>query len=319
MTFIRDLNKLQFRDRRSVVTIGSFDGVHLGHQAILKQVISKANALEAASIAMTFEPQPQEYFSAQKAPARLMRLREKIEALLDFGIDHVVCLQFNNRLRNLTAEEFIQHVLVNGLRTQHLIVGDDFRFGCDRSGDFEMLVNMGRDRGFNVQDTETIEVDAERVSSTLVRQLLQQADFKRVGQLLGRPFSIKGRVTYGQQLGQKLGFPTANVNLNRYRAPLAGVYAVLVDIEGTAGRYRGAANVGVRPTIGDIVKPILEVHLLDFNQQIYGRRINVEFVRKIRDEQKFTTLENLAENIQKDVKKIREWFAKSSLSLRQQD
>jgi riboflavin kinase/FMN adenylyltransferase len=248
-----------------------------------------------------------------------MRLREKIEALLDFGIDHVVCLQFNNRLRNLTAEQFIQHVLVNGLRTQHLIVGDDFRFGCDRSGDFEMLVNMGRDRGFNVQDTETIEVDAERVSSTLVRQLLQQADFKRVGQLLGRPFSIKGRVTYGQQLGQKLGFPTANVNLNRYRAPLAGVYAVLVEIEGTASRYRGAANVGVRPTIGDIVKPILEVHLLDFNQQIYGRRINVEFVRKIRDEQKFTTLENLAENIQKDVKKIREWFAKSSLSLRQQD
>ena len=317
MTFVRDLNRLRFGDRRSVVTIGSFDGVHLGHQAILKQVSAKAEQLGGRAVAMTFEPQPQEYFSAQTAPPRLMRSREKIEALLDFGMDLVVCLRFNNRLRNLTADQFINDILVGGLGTQHLIVGDDFRFGCDRSGDFEMLVAMGKQLDFSVQDTQTVEVQNQRVSSTSVRQLLQQADFERVGQLLGRPFAITGKVTYGQQLGRKLGFPTANVNLNRCRAPLSGVYAVWVDIEGIETRYKGAANVGVRPTIGDMVKPILEVHLLDFSNCIYGRRINVEFVHKIRDEQQFTTLKNLSENIQRDVEKIRDWFAESNLSLKQ--
>jgi len=307
VTFIRGLHSLQSYNQRSVVTIGSFDGVHLGHQAILQQVKATAAMLGLPSVVMTFEPQPQEYFSGEKAPARLMRLREKIDALLEFGIDRVVCLQFNRVLRNLTASEFIHQVLVDGLSIKHLIVGDDFRFGCDRSGDFRMLAEFGKNCDFDVQDTKTLEIDNERISSTRVREFLQQADFGRASQLLGRPFSIKGRVVYGQQVGRKLGFPTANVQLNRYSAPLTGVYAVLVDIDGMS--YQGAANVGIRPTVGDLVKPILEVHLFDFSDDLYGQRIEVEFMHKIRDEAKFTTLDKLVETIRQDVKQIRAWFA----------
>ena len=313
MTFIRDLQSLQSFDKRSVVTIGSFDGVHLGHQAILKQVKDRAAELGLPAVAMTFEPQPQEFFSGEKAPARLMRLRDKVEALLEFGLDHVLCLHFNTALSKLTANEFVKLVLVDGLGTEHLIVGDDFRFGCDRSGDFKMLSEMGAVFGFAVQDTETLEVEGERVSSTLLRQVLRQADFDRASQLLGRPFSIKGRVVYGQQLGRELGFPTANVQLNRYSAPLSGVYAVLVEIDGRT--YQGAANVGVRPTVGDLVKPVLEVHLLDFTSDLYGTRIDVVFVTKIRDEEKFTTLDKLVESIQRDVQQIRAWFAGSQESI----
>jgi riboflavin kinase/FMN adenylyltransferase len=310
MTFIRDLQSLQSFNQRSVVTIGSFDGVHLGHQAILNQVKAVAAELGLPSVVMTFEPQPQEFFSGERAPARLMRLREKVEALFEFGVDQVLCLQFNRELRNLTAAEFVRSVLVDGLGTRHLIVGDDFRFGCDRSGDFKMLSEMGETYDFAVQDTETLEVDGQRVSSTLVRQILEQGNFERASQLLGKPFTITGRVVYGQQLGRELGFPTANVQLNRYSAPLSGVYAVLVNIDGAV--YQGAANVGLRPTVGDLLKPILEVHLLDFEADLYGRRIEVEFVTKIRDEEKFTSLDKLIESIQRDVKQIRAWFAGDS-------
>lgn len=313
MSLIRDIDKSRLCNRESVVTIGSFDGVHIGHQAILQQVINKAKSLDSLAVAMTFEPQPQEYFAAETAPPRLMRLREKIEALLDFGIDLVVCLRFNDQLSSLTATEFVQDILVHGVNTRHLIVGDDFRFGCDRKGDFDALVTMGQDHGFSVQNTQTVEVESQRVSSTLVRQLLHKSDFDRVSKLLGRPFSINGKVTFGQQLGRELGFPTANVNLNRFRAPLTGVYAVWVDIEGIEGRFKGAANVGVRPTIGDIEKPILEVHLLDFDRQIYGQRISVEFVNKIRDEQQFTSLEHLSDSISDDVLMIKQWFASNSV------
>lgn len=312
ISLIRDIDRSRLCDRESVVTIGSFDGVHLGHQAILQQVIDKAKRSNSLAVAMTFEPQPQEYFSAETAPPRLMRLREKIEALLDFGMDIVVCLRFNHDLRSLTATQFVQNILVDGVNAKHLIVGDDFRFGCDRKGDFASLVTMGKQLGFSVQNTQTVELHKQRVSSTLVRQLLMQSDFDRVSDLLGRPFSINGKVTYGQQLGRKLGFPTANVNLNRFRAPLTGVYAVWVDIEGNGRRIKGAANVGVRPTIGDMVKPILEVHLLDFDQQIYGQRISVEFVHKIRDEQQFTNLDDLAESISDDVVLIEQWFAENN-------
>ena len=310
MTFIRDLQSLQSFNQRSVVTIGSFDGVHLGHQAILNQVKVVAAELGLPSVVMTFEPQPQEFFSGERAPARLMRLREKVDALFEFGVDQVLCLQFNRELRNLTAAEFVRSVLVDGLGTRHLIVGDDFRFGCDRSGDFKMLSEMGETYDFAVQDTETLEVDGQRVSSTLVRQILEQGNFERASQLLGKPFTITGRVVYGQQLGRELGFPTANVQLNRYSAPLSGVYAVLVNIDGAV--YQGAANVGLRPTVGDLLKPILEVHLLDFEADLYGRRIEVEFVTKIRDEEKFTSLDKLIESIQRDVKQIRAWFAGDS-------
>jgi riboflavin kinase/FMN adenylyltransferase len=235
-----------------------------------------------------------------------MRLREKIEALTDFGIDQVVCLQFNQALRSLTAQQFVDQVLVKGLRTRYLIIGDDFRFGCDRSGDFQMLKRSGAKANFEVQDTETLEVDGQRVSSTLVRKFLRQSDFAGAQVLLGRPFSIQGRVVYGQQLGTELGFPTANVQLHRYSAPLSGVFAVLVNVGNEI--FQGAANVGIRPTVGDLVKPILEVHFLDFEGKLYGQRIEVEFKHKIRDEKKFTTLDDLVENIRRDVNSIRDWF-----------
>ena len=306
--FTRDPRKLRLGGRRSVVTIGSFDGVHRGHQAILKQVRSRAEELDIPAVAVTFEPQPREYFSPQQAPARLMRMREKIQSLLNFGMHYVVCLQFNSKLRDLTAEQFVQLVLVDGLATKQLIVGDDFRFGCDRSGDFNTLMHMGKTLDFQVWDTPTLVVDGERVSSTRVRKCLECGDFQQVTRLIGRPFAISGRVFHGQHLGRELGFPTANVQLNRYRAPLSGVYAVLVQVEGCSQQYRGAANVGVRPTVGDLIRPILEVHLLDFDQNLYGRRINVEFLHKIRDEQKFTSVEHLVSNIRVDIEKITNWF-----------
>ena len=239
-----------------------------------------------------------------------MRLREKIDALLGFGIDHVVCLKFNRQLRTLSALDFIDRVLVDGLAVEHLIVGDDFRFGCDRSGDFAMLTERGKQSGFEVMDTATVEVEGQRVSSTLVREIVEQGDFPRAAELLGRPFSISGVVGYGQQLGRELGFPTANVQLNRFSAPLAGVFAVKVKVDGKV--YRGAANVGVRPTVGDLIKPILEVHLLDFDRDLYGQRIAVEFVHKIRDEEKFTSLEKLIATIQRDVETIRLWFTNNT-------
>jgi riboflavin kinase/FMN adenylyltransferase len=310
MTFVRGLHNLQPGKQKSVVTIGSFDGVHIGHQAILQQVKDAAERLQLPSVVMTFEPQPREYFSSEKAPARLMRLREKIDALLAFGIDHVVCLKFNSQLRTLSAIDFIDRVLVQGLAVEHLIVGDDFRFGCDRSGDFAMLTERGVQAGFEVMDTATVEIEGQRVSSTLIRQFVERGDFHRAAELLGRPFSISGVVGYGQQLGRELGFPTANVQLNRFSAPLSGVFAVRVDVAGTI--YQGAANVGVRPTVGDLIKPILEVHLLDFDGDLYGQRIAVEFIHKIRDEEKFTGLEELIATIQGDVEVIRQWFTNNN-------
>ena len=190
IVFIRGLHNLQRSQDRSVVTIGSFDGVHLGHQAILKQVKAKAKELNLPSVVMIFEPQPQEFFSGEKAPARLMRVREKVETLRDFGIDKVVCLQFNSALRNLNASEFVHRILIEGLATRFLIVGDDFRFGCDRSGDFNMLRSSGDQYDFEVQDTETLEVNGERISSTLVRTILCQSDFIGAEALLGRPLSL---------------------------------------------------------------------------------------------------------------------------------
>ena len=309
LTFIRELHHLQSLGEKSVVTIGAFDGVHRGHQAILQQVKDAARRLQLPSVVMTFEPQPREYFSAERAPARLMRLREKIDVLLEMGIDRVVCLQFNRQLRNLSARDFIDVVLVQGLAVKQLIVGDDFRFGCDRSGDFAMLTEQGLSADFEVNDTATLEIDGQRVSSTLVREVVESADFERAAQLLGRPFSISGVVGYGQQLGRELGFPTANVQLNRFRAPLSGVFAVKVTVAGKI--YRGAANVGVRPTVGDLVKPILEVHLLDFSGDLYGQRIAVEFVHKIRDEKKFNGLDQLVATITQDIELIKQWFAKT--------
>lgn len=290
-----------------MVTIGSFDGVHLGHQAIIRQVKTHAQELELPSVAIIFEPQPHEFFSGEKAPARLMRLREKAVALFNAGIDCVCCLQFNERLRGLTAEQFISQVLVEGLGTRFLVVGDDFRFGCDRSGDYALLKRSGASNGFAVQDTHTFEIEGERVSSTRIRKELQQANLMQAQKLLGRPYAITGHVGYGQQLGRQWGVPTANVELHRYRAPLQGVFAVRVRLP-DGDIVNGVANVGVRPTIEEQLKPILEVHLLEFSGNLYGEIIHVEFMEKLRDEQKFESLDDLKTQIYRDIDDAKAFF-----------
>ena len=236
-----------------------------------------------------------------------MRLREKVDALLDAGVDRVVCLQFNRAMRSLTAQQFVDDLLIGGLGIKCLVIGDDFHFGCDRKGDFAMLEQAGAKHGFEVVSTQTIKADRQRVSSTRIRAELEAGRFESAKTLLGRPFRISGKVCYGQQLGSKLGIPTANVNLHRYRAPLSGVFAVEVLLGDE--RVQGVANVGLRPTVGDLLKPVLEVHLLDWAGNIYGQRIAVEFKQKLRDEQKFTTLDELVININQDIKTARDYFA----------
>lgn len=307
--FIRGIHNLRHDDRGSVATIGSFDGFHLGHRAIIEQVKERASHYSLPSVVMMFEPQPREYFARERAPARLMRLREKVDAIIAAGIDRVFCMQFNRSLRSLSAQQFVDRLLVEGLGVRCLVVGDDFHFGCDRKGDFAMLYLSGMYHGFEVLDTHTVELDGERISSTRVRRELDQGNFAQAARLLGRPFSISGRVVYGQRLGRQLGVPTANVNLHRNRAPLKGVFAVEVRFGPHGEIVKGVANVGVRPTVGDLIKPVLEVHLLDWSGDIYGQRIAVEFCHKLREERKFAGLDELVVQIRADIAAARSYFA----------
>lgn len=304
--FIRGMHNLRSWHRGSVATLGSFDGVHLGHKAILKQLVDIAREKQLPSVVIIFEPQPQEFFLGDKAPARLMRLREKVQALLNEGVDRVLCLTFNQRLRSLSAMEFIEQVLVQGIDVKHLVIGDDFRFGCDRRGDFALLKEQGNQKGFSVTDTVTLEINGERVSSTRVRQCLEDGNFAAAEMLLGKPYAISGRVAYGQQLGRQLGVPTANLHLRRYRSPLQGVFAVTAQLHGKS--IQGVANIGVRPTVNGDKKLLLEVHLFDFSQKIYGQVMDVIFHKKLRSEKKFASLDELQTQLQKDIDEAKEFF-----------
>lgn len=305
--FIRGLHNLGPEHKGCVATIGSFDGVHLGHQLILQQLIQVARAQGVPAVAIVFEPQPTEFFAGDKAPARLMRMREKLEALWAAGIDKVLCLNFNETLRNLSAEQFIDRVLVQGLGIKHLVVGDDFRFGCDRKGDYALLQTKGAELGFAVTDTHTLDIDGKRVSSTRIRHLLEAGNFPEAEKLLGKPYGVYGRVVYGKQLGRQLGVPTANVDLRRYRSPLHGVFAVTaIFTDGT--QVQGVANVGVRPTVNGLKKPLLEVHLFNFSRDIYGAVIDVVFHHKLRDEKKFASLDELKAQLQTDIAEAKAFF-----------
>ncbi len=307
--FLRGLHNICPQHHGNVVTIGAFDGVHLGHQSILQQVVEQAQARNLPSLVMIFEPQPHEFFSGEKAPARLMRLREKVIALFDSGIDRVFCLPFTHWLSQLSADEFIQRILIDHLGTQSLVIGDDFQFGRQRQGDYALLQKAGEKAGFAVTDTGTYLVGDERVSSTRIRQALEQAAFERIPALLGKPYTISGKVVKGQQLGRQLGAPTANVHLHRYRSPLSGVFVVKTLLE-SGEKLPGVANVGVRPTVTGDTKPILEVHLFDRNDDLYGQVITVEFVHKIREEKRFESVEYLRQQIQKDIQQARLWLIK---------
>lgn len=306
MEIVRGLINLEPQHRGCVVTIGNFDGVHLGHQAILRAVREKALELGVPSMLVCFEPQPQEFFDEFNAPARLTRFREKVELLEEQGLDLVLCLKFDDKTRSMTADDFIE-LLVRDIGVRSLYVGDDFRFGHDRSGDFHSLKAAGERCGFEVTDLHTLTFEDIRVSSTRIRESLATGDFDAAEAMLGHPYSIIGKVVYGRQLGRTLDAPTANIQLHRYRAPIDGVFAVEVD--GLDQRYQGVANVGVRPTLNEgNVKPILEVHIFDFEGEIYRKCVKVIFRHKIRPEIKFSGLDELKAAIRRDVIEARAYF-----------
>ena len=289
-----------------VATIGNFDGVHLGHKTIIDQVKQKASQLGVPAVVMIFEPQPREFFQGDEAPPRLMPFRQKFEALLAEGVDMVLCIRFDETFRSYSGMGFIEDVLVSGLGVRHLVVGDDFRFGCDRAGDFRLLQSVGQERGFTVENTRTVTVDGERVSSTRVRNALNVNGLEEAERLLGHPYRIHGRIVYGRQLGRQLNAPTANILLNQMPA-LRGVYVVRARLE-TGEWCDGVANIGLRPTV-DGKRPSLEVHLFDFAGTLYGQHLEVVFRHGLRDEVKFDSVDELRQQIARDFDNARAWLA----------
>ncbi len=306
MKLIRGLHNLRPRHRGCVATIGNFDGVHLGHQAVIGQLADKAQGLHLPTLVMLFEPQPQEFFAPQKAPPRLMRLREKLQALRRYAVDRVLCVRFDQAFADLEPEAFIRQVLVEGLGVKYLVVGDDFRFGHARRGDFAMLQAAGREHGFQVVNMHSLTIDGERVSSTRVRAALAAADLTLAEKLLGRPYRMCGRVAHGDKIGRTLGVPTANIHLHRHSTPLKGVYAV--EVFGLPDEpLAGVANIGTRPTVGG-TRTLLEVHVFDFDRDIYGEYVHVNFLQKLSDEKRFASLDELKQKIQQDITDARAFF-----------
>lgn len=297
-----------------VLTIGNFDGLHLGHQRVLQAVTAEAKARNLPSVVMMFEPLPIEFFSPDKAPVRLMNLREKVQAFQNTEIDYVLLVRFDAQFAGLSAEQFVEQVLLDGLNVKHLVVGDDFRFGKHRQGDFRYLYQQGQLHDFSVMDMPTYSVTCAtcgddllyRVSSTLIRAALAKADLDEAQSLLGKPFKFNGRVIHGQKLGRTIGFPTLNLNPKRLQMPIMGVYAVTVD--GIADRpWPGIANLGLRPTV-DGVRPSIEVHLFNWDQDLYGKHVGVTLERHIRPEMKFDGIESLKKQIQLDAKIAKQYF-----------
>ncbi len=314
MELIRGLHNLRPRHRGSVATIGNFDGVHLGHQAVIGRLAERGAELGVPATVITFEPQPLEYFAPDRVPPRLQRFREKMETLRRFAVDRVLVLPFNRRLAEMTAAAFIQRVLVDGLEVRYLVVGDDFRFGRGREGDFAMLEAAGREHGFTVAHLHSFCVDGERVSSTRIRRALEAGDLAAAERLLGRRYCMSGRVAHGDKLGRELGFPTANIHLHRKASPLEGIFAV--EVFGLEREpWPAVASLGNRPTV-DGTRTVLEVHLFDFDGDLYGRHLQVSFLHKLRDQEKFDSLAALQAQIAADVAQTRaffdRWYAKDA-------
>ncbi len=307
MELIRGLHNLRPEHHGCVATIGNFDGVHLGHQAVLGQLADKAAQLGLPTVVITFEPQPQEFFSHGDIPPRLTRFREKLKALRRYSVERVLCLPFNRALAEMEAEDFIRRVLVEGLGVRYLVVGDDFRFGKERRGDFAMLQRAGAKHGFEVVTMHTFEIGGSRVSSTRIREALHAGDLALAEQLLGRPYRMCGRVAHGNKLGRTIGFPTANIFLHRKETPVDGVFAVeMFGIEGEP--VPGVANVGTRPTV-DGTRSLLEVHLFDFAADIYGEYVFVDFLHRIREERRFESFDALKAQILLDAESARNYFS----------
>ena len=308
MELIRGLHNLRPRHCGCVATIGAFDGVHLGHQVVIRHLLEKAAERGLPSLVIVFEPLPREYFSPLQAPARIMSFREKCLEMAALGVDRLLRIRFNEQFRGMSAQQFVDDIFVDKLGVKYVVLGDDFRFGAGRQGDIAFVQEQGQRYGYEAGPTPTFEVDGARVSSTRIREALERADFAAAEKLLGRPYSISGRVIYGRQLGRTIGTPTANLELRRLRAPLSGVYAVEVSGGGLEGVH-GVANVGVRPTVDDSIKANLEVHVMDREVQLYGKHIQVSFRHKLRDEMKFASVDELKDNIARDIDNARAWFA----------
>jgi riboflavin kinase/FMN adenylyltransferase len=304
MELIRHLHNLREHHHGCVATIGNFDGVHLGHQAVLAQLKEAAARLGLPTVVILFEPQPQEFFQGPNAPVRLTRWREKFERLDAIGVDRMFCLRFDARLAALSATAFIEEVLVMGLRIRHLVVGDDFRFGKGRTGDYALLETMAGKLGFDLARTRSCCIDGERVSSSRVRQALADGDLDLAQKLLGRPYSLGGRVAHGNKRGRTIGFATANIELRRHKPPLRGIFAA--QVLGLSPAYRPAvAYIGPRPVLNG-ERDILEVHLFDYDGDCYGRYLRVELLTKLRDDKAFDSFEALKQQIALDAERARQ-------------
>ncbi len=289
----------------SAVTIGNFDGVHRGHQAMLDRLVNVATTRALATCALTFEPHPREVFTPQQAPARLTSLREKLELLQSFGVGRTHVVHFTRAFASMSPQDFVERMLIGTLGARWILVGEDFRFGARRAGDVPLLRALGERHGFEVEAMSNVELDGLRISSSAVRAALAAGDLDRAALLLGRRYSISGRVVHGDKLGRELGFATANIQLKHNRPPLAGIFAVRLHGDGV-GTRDGVASLGVRPTVkADGAAPVLEVHLFNFAGELYGRHVRVEFLRKIRDEEKYSDLDTLKAKIASDCEVAR--------------
>lgn len=304
MQILRGLHSI---DTQAVaVTIGNFDGVHLGHQALLNELRAAAKARGLQTAVVIFEPHPREFFTPQQAPARLTSLREKLELFSRMDVDRVHVCRFDALFAQKTAADFI-HALHERLHAKFVLIGDDFRFGSGRAGDFALMEKIGVQHGFAVQSVHSVLHDGVRISSTAIRAALAAGQMRMAREYLGRPYSISGRVVHGDATGRKLGYPTANIQLKHNLPPLKGIYVVEVHSDGI-GVLQGVASLGIRPTLKQDAKYVLEVHLFEFSQQIYGKHLRVEFLHKLRDEQKFNGLDELTQQIALDVENTKKWF-----------
>lgn len=294
----------------TVLTLGNFDGVHLGHRAMLSRLRAEADARGLLAAVLTFEPHPRDFFASQQqqsAPARLSVVREKLEMLAETGVDVTCVCRFNQRFAALSAEAFIEEVLVRRLQVRHIIVGDDFRFGAGRSGDFALLQQAGARFGFTVEAMHSVLLAGERVSSSAIRRALAEGEMAQAARLLGRPYTIDGRVVHGDKLARQWGFATANIRIKHNPLPLTGVFAVRVDGITSGVSLTGVANLGIRPTVGGL-RTLLEVHLFDFSGDIYGKHLCVHFEHKLRNEQKFPNFDALKAQIARDAAAARAFF-----------
>ncbi len=291
----------------SVATIGSYDGLHRGHQKLLRHVLDHAKKKRLPSIVMSFEPTPKEFFAQERPPARLMRFREKFEALAELGVDVFFCPRFDEAMKNISADTFIRRILIHSLNIKHLVIGDDFRFAQDRAGHLRTLQRAGLALGFSVEEMQSVIVGDERVSSTVIRNALWEGDLEHARRLLGKDYRMSGKVIEGKRLGRTLGYPTANVNLNRLQSAVMGIFAVRVSGRDW-GPLDAVASVGTRPTF-EGTKPLLEVHIFDFDKDLYGEYIHVDFIARLRSEEKFDDVKDLIEQMHRDSARAKEILA----------